>query len=137
MTPGGAAVLLPNESSLQSMLAEATTLSPRAAEREALTVEVQNGTNNENMEALAASHLNYAGYVSHISAADRRDYTYSVLYDLTTAQDTNEQNLILSALGLADSGSIVSQPDPDSKVAYRLVLGYDYDPCFRPEELSH
>jgi len=137
MTPGGAAVLLPDEFSLQTMLAEATTFSPRAVEREVLTVEVQNGTNVDSMEALAASHLNYAGYASHMSPADRRDYTYSVLVDLTTTQDPSGPNTILAALGLADTASLLSQPDPESKVAYRLILGYDYDPCFRPEDLSH
>ena len=137
MTPGGAAVLLPDEAALQSLMIEATTLSPRAVEREALLVEVQNGTNNDNMEALAASHLNYAGYATHISAADRRDYTNSLLIDLTVAQDPNERNIILGALGLSDTASFVSQPDPQSKAAYRLILGYDYDACFKPEDLSH
>ncbi len=137
MTPGGAAVLLPDENAIQSLMIEATTLSPRAAERVALTVEVQNGTTTDSLEALAASHLNYAGYATHISAADNRNYSYSVLVDLTAAQDPNERNIILSALGIADTASLVSQPEPDSKVAYRLILGYDYDPCFRPEDLSH
>ncbi len=137
MTPGGAAVLLPDEAALQGMLAEATTLSPRAIQREAVEVEVQNGTNVDSMEALAASRLNYAGYISHISAADRRDYSNSVLIDLTASQDPNERNIILGVLGLTNSASQLSQPDPNSKVAYRLVLGYDYNACYQPEDLSH
>jgi len=27
-------------------------------------------------------------------------------------------------------------PDPNSSVQYRLILGYDYQPCFQPESLS-
>jgi len=137
MTPGGAAVLLPDETALQGLMAEATTFSPRAVERETATVEVENGTTTDGLDALAASHLNYAGYATHISAADNRNYSYSVLVDLTPAQDPNGRNFILSALGIADTASLVSQPDPNSKVAYRLILGYDYDTCFRPEDLSH
>ena len=58
MTPGGAAVLLPDEVALQQMLLEATTLSTRAVERETVTVDVQNGTYVESLDALAASNLN-------------------------------------------------------------------------------
>jgi LCP family protein required for cell wall assembly len=137
MTPGGAAVLLPDEGALQQLLVQATTLSPRAVEREALTVDVQNGTGNPNMEVLAASHLNYAGYQSQLSPADRQDYTYSVLVDMTAGQDPAQRMIILDALGLSDTANQVSMPDPSSKVNYRLTLGYDYDPCFQPEDLSH
>ena len=137
MTPGGAAVLLPDDAALQQLMIEATTLSPRAVEREAITVDVQNGSAVESMDALAASHLNYAGYQTTLSPADRRDYTYSVLVDFTTTQDPNQRFIILNALGLANTANQISLPDPNSTVPYRLILGYDYDPCFRPEDLSH
>jgi hypothetical protein len=137
MTPGGASVLLPNEAALQQMLAEATTFSPRAVEREAVLVEVQNGTNVDSLDALSASRLNYAGYQTHISAADSHDYTASILVDLTSAQDPNRGFALLNALGLSNSASQISLPDPNSTVQYRLIVGYDYEPCFQPEQLSH
>ncbi len=137
MTPGGASVLLPDEASLTQLMIEATTLSPRAVEREAITVEVQNGSAVDSMDALAASHLNYAGYQTTISAADRRDYTNSVLVDFTAAQDPNQRLIILDALGLTNTANQISLPDPNSRAAYRLILGYDYNACFRPEDLSH
>lgn len=137
MTPGGASVLLPNEAALQQMLSEATTYSPRAVEREAISIEVQNGTTVDNLEALAASRLNHAGYQTHISAADHRDYTYSVLVDLTAAQDTNQRFNLLSTLGLSNSASQISLPNANGPHQYRLILGYDYEPCFQPEQLSH
>jgi LCP family protein required for cell wall assembly len=137
MTPGGAAVLLPDETGLQSLLTEATTLSTRAVERVVIQVEVQNGTTTPSLEALAASNLNYAGYESQISTIDKHDYSYSVLVDFTATQDPAARQALLAALGLDDTANQVSQPDPNSKVAYRLTLGYDYDPCFRPENLSH
>jgi hypothetical protein len=135
-TPGGAAVLLPNEAGLTQMLIEATTLSTYAIERKSVTVEVQNGTPSETWDALAASRLNYAGYQTIISTADRRDYTSSVIIDSTPAQDPAQRQTIISTLGLY-SANIISLPDANSPVQYRVILGYDYEPCFQPQELSH
>ncbi len=136
ITPGGADVLLPNQEALEPMLIEATTLSVSAAQRQTTSVEVQNGTQFEGLDALAANRLNYAGYATNISPADRRDYSTSVLIDLTAAQDPNDRAAILNGLGLY-SATILSAPDPNSATRYRLVLGYDYQPCFQPQDLSH
>lgn len=135
-TPGGASVLLPIEDSLSQMLLEATTLSPRAAQREAVKIEVQNGSTSDTWDALAASRLNYAGYQTGISSADRRDYSASVLVDFTPGQDPSQQQAITSTLGLY-AANIISLPDANSPVQYRLILGYDYEPCFQPQDLSH
>jgi hypothetical protein len=136
VTPGGASVLLPNEAELSQMLIEAATLSTYAAQREEITVEVQNGSPFETWDALAASRLNYAGYQTIISNADRRDYVSSVLVDFTTGQDSAERETIISALNLY-SANIISLPDANSAVQYRVVLGYDYEACFQPQDLSH
>lgn len=136
ITPEGAYVLLPNESSMSQMLLEAMAPSPRAVERQAIIIEIQNGTSFDGWDALAASRLNYAGYETRITPADRRDYTYSTLIDLNTTIDTNGNNTILSILGLSPS-NLASIPDPNSKTHYRLILGHDYQPCFTPEQLSH
>jgi LCP family protein required for cell wall assembly len=136
ITPGGAAVQLPNDELLTQMLLEATTLSPRAVERESVMIEVQNGSPSDTWDALAASRLNYAGYQTVISAADRRDYGNSVLVDFTPGQDPSRRQAILATLGLF-STSEISLPDPASPVHYRIILGYDYEPCFQPQELSH
>ncbi len=136
ITPGGASVQLPNDAMLKDLLMEATTLSPRAAERETIKVEVQNGTTLDSYDTLAASRLNYAGYETTISAADRRDYSNSVLVDFTAGQDPSQQQAIISALNLT-SANIISLPDANSPVKYRVILGYDYAPCFQPQDLSH
>ena len=136
MTPGGADVLLPNQPSLEQLLVEATTLSTTAVKRQSVSIEVQNGTPFAGWDALAASRLNYAGYETNISAADRKDYGNTVLIDSTAAQDPNARNTILNCLGLY-SARVVSLPDPHSATSYRLVLGNDYQPCFQPQNLSH
>ena len=136
ITPGGASVLLPSDADLKQMLVEATTLSMFSVTRETITVDVQNGASFETLESLAASRLNYAGYQTTISTADRRDYSNSVLVDFTPGQDPNQQQTIINSLGLY-SANILSLPDANSTVQYRVILGSDYEPCFQPQELTH
>jgi LCP family protein required for cell wall assembly len=136
ITPGGAYVLLPNEAAMSAMLQEAMTSSQRAEEREAVIIEVQNGTPNEGWAELAASRLNYAGFETHIAPADRQDYSYSTLVDLNAVTDANQDNTLLAILGLP-AANLAVIPDSSSPVHYRLILGADYQPCFQPEGLSH
>jgi LCP family protein required for cell wall assembly len=136
VTPGGAAVLLPNDEPLKQMLTEATTLSAFAATRETITIEVQNGSPLDAYDALAASRLNYAGYQTVTSPADKRDYGSSVLVDFTAAQDLTQQQIILAALNLT-SANVIALPNGSSTAQYRVILGYDYNPCFQPQDLSH
>jgi len=136
ITPGGAYVLLPNEGPMTQMLQEAMSPSQRAEEREAIIIEVQNGTPYEGWAELAASRLNYAGFETHIAPADRQDYTYSTLLDLNATTNENRNNTILSILTLPPANLAVI-PDSSSPVNYRLILGSDYNPCFSPEQLSH
>ncbi len=137
VTPGGADVLLPNQPSLQQYLVEATTLSTSATQRQKVAVEVQNGTPYNGWATLASSRLNYAGYATTISNTDRQNYTHSVLIDYTSSQDANARNTILTSLGLTDSAAVLSAPKPNSATQYRLIIGYDYQPCFQPQDLSH
>jgi hypothetical protein len=136
VTPGGADVLLPNQPTLEQLLVEATSLSTTAVVRDTVAVEVENGTSIAGWDTLAANRLNYAGYATHTSAADRQNYSTSVLVDSTTTQDPAARNAILNSLGLY-SATVLSTPDPNSATPYRLVLGYDYQACFQPQDLSH
>lgn len=135
-TPGGASVLLPSEAELMQMIVEASTLSTHAATRETITVEVQNGAGFDTLETLAVSRLNYAGYQTITGNADRRDYSTSVIMDLTPGQNPDERQTLIHSLGLY-SANILSLPDPNSPVQYRIILGSDYEPCFQPEDLTH
>jgi len=135
ITEGGAAVLLPNEEPLQQMLTEALSASTKTVERQAVVIDVMNGTSITGYDTLAASRLNYAGYETHIIPSDRQDYAYSVLIDKTAAQDHTQSDPILDVMGMLP-GSVISGPDPNSKAHYLLILGYDYQPCFSPEKLG-
>ncbi|MFH1183963.1 MAG: LCP family protein [Chloroflexota bacterium] len=135
-TPAGASVQLPDQAALEQMLIQATTLSTAAIERQAISVEIQNGTSVSSLDGLAANRLNYAGYATHISAADRQDYGSSVVIDATTTQDPGRRSALIDILGL-HSASVMPAPDSNAGSDYRIILGYDYEACFQPEDLVH
>jgi LCP family protein required for cell wall assembly len=135
ITESGAYVLLPDEAALQQMLTEAMSPSTQIVEKQAVIIDVMNGTAIEGHETLAATRLNYAGYETHIVPSDRQDYAYSVLIDKTAAQDYSQSDPILNVMGMS-AGSVISSPDPNSKAHYLLIIGYDYEPCFRPESMG-
>ena len=135
ITDGGAYVLLPNEEPLKAMLTEAMSASTRTVERQTIKIDVMNGTSVEGYETLAATRLNYAGYETNIIPSDRQDYAYSVLIDKTAAQDRAQSDSIMNVLGMSASGLIPS-PDLNSTAQYLLILGYDYQPCFKPENMG-
>ncbi len=135
ITEGGAYVLLPNENALQGMLSEALSPATIPVEKQAVIIDVMNGTSVEGYDALAATRLSYAGYETNIIPSDRQDYAYSVLIDKTAAQDRSASDPILNVMGL-QPGSLISSPDPASKAHYLLILGYDYQPCFKPENMG-
>lgn len=136
VTPGGADVLLPNQAPLEQLLTEATSLSTTAVQRDSVTVEVENGTNVAGLDALAANRLNYAGYATRLAPADRQNYAVSELVDLTTTQDADARNAILNGLGLY-AATVLSSPEGNAGIQYRLILGSDYNSCFQPQDLTH
>jgi polyisoprenyl-teichoic acid--peptidoglycan teichoic acid transferase len=134
MTPGGASVLLPNALTIQSKLQQALSPSPRIAEQAALTVEVRNGTVNPAWDALAAERLNYAGYNTRLAPSDRLDYPNTLLYDLAAVPDLNRATSLLTILGLP-STAFVTAPT-QTNINYVVILGADYQPCFKPDGLT-
>ena len=135
ITDAGAYVLLPNEDALRAMLTEAMSASTTTVQRQTVEIDVMNGTSIQGYETLAATRLNYAGYETNIIPSDRQDYAYSVLIDKTTAQDGTQSDHILNVLGMP-AGGLIPSADPNSTSHYLLILGYDYQPCFKPENMG-
>ncbi|HEY3473624.1 MAG TPA: LCP family protein, partial [Anaerolineales bacterium] len=135
ITESGAYVLLPNEELLQQMLTEALSPATEIVQKQSIVMDVMNGTSIAGYDTLAANRLNYAGYETHIIPTDRQDYAYSVLIDKRAVQDSAQTTSILDVMGMLP-GSVISSPDPNSKSHYLLIIGYDYQPCFRPENLG-
>jgi LCP family protein required for cell wall assembly len=134
-TDAGAAVLLPNQDLLSQLLTQALSASTQTVARQAIKIDVMNGTSVAGYETLASNRLNYAGYEAHIIPSDRQDYAHSVLINKTTQQDSSVSNPILNVMGMLP-GSLIPAPDANSSTNYLLILGYDYQPCFRPESLG-
>ena len=134
ITSGGAYVLSPNQALLSDLLTEALSPSTRTVERQTVAIDVMNGTSVPGYETLASTRLNYAGFETRIVPSDRQDYAYSVLIDKSAAQDRSTSDTILEVMGMLPGGLIPS-PDVNSASQYLLILGYDYQPCFRPEKL--
>jgi len=134
MTPGGASVQLPNGPAIQSLLQDALSPSPRAAQDTALTVEVRNGTANPAWDALAAERLNYAGYNTSLAPADRKNYASSLLYDLSATPDLTSGTSLLTILGLPPSAFVTAPTKANTN--YVLIIGADYKPCFNPNGLA-
>jgi LCP family protein required for cell wall assembly len=135
ITDQGAYVLLPNTELLPQLLTEAMSASTITVQRQATVIDVMNGTSIAGYETLASARLNYAGYETRIIPSDRQDYAYSVLIDKSSVQDWNTTNHILGVMGMLP-GSLIPSQDPNSSAQYLLILGYDYEPCFRPESLG-
>jgi len=135
ITEGGAYVLSPNQDLLSQLLTEALSPSTRVVQKQSIIIDVMNGTSVAGYEALAVSRLNYAGYETRIVPPDRQDYAYSVLIDKTASQDRDQSGNILNVMGM-QTGSLIPVTDPNSTANYLLILGYDYQPCFRPEKLA-
>jgi polyisoprenyl-teichoic acid--peptidoglycan teichoic acid transferase len=135
ITDAGAYVLLPNEELLRGMLTEAMSASTTTVQRQTVKIDVMNGTSIAGYETLAATRLNYAGYETTIIPSDRQDYAYSVLIDKTATQDSAQSDHILNVLGMS-AGSLIPTADPNSASHYLLILGYDYQPCFKPENMG-
>lgn len=134
ITNQGAYVLSPNQELLSQLLTEALSPSARMVERQTVTIEVMNGTSIPGYETLASTRLNYAGYETHIVPSDRQDYAYSVLIDKSAVQDRSTSDNILNVMGMLP-GSLIPSPQADGAAQYLLILGYDYQPCFRPEKM--
>jgi len=134
ITSGGAYVLSPNQALLSQLLTEALSPSVRTEQRQTVSIEVMNGTSIPGYEELASTRLNYAGFETRIVPSDRQDYAYSVLIDKSAAQDRSTSDTILGVMSMLP-GSLIPSPDAGNSAQYLLILGYDYQPCFRPEKL--
>lgn len=134
ITPGGAYVLIPNYDGIYWMLQEA--LGPptnNEVEHLRTVVEVSNGSYTTGMDTLATERLNYAGYQGLVIPASPQIQT-TLLYDLTIAQDLEKSRALLALFGLSEA-NLVSQPT-GGNVAYQLVLGNDFYPCFSPFQID-
>jgi polyisoprenyl-teichoic acid--peptidoglycan teichoic acid transferase len=93
-------------------------------------VEVLNGTPNNNWDKVAADRLSWEGFDAQAKGATNAA-NKTMIYDFTGSAKPGTLNLMLKALNLRPD-RVVSQPDPNRSVDFRVVLGNDYNSCSVP-----
>ncbi|MGD8458599.1 MAG: LCP family protein [Anaerolineales bacterium] len=135
-TPQKAAVQIPDQQALYYLVRQAFNPPDETEQsRVDLVVEIWNGTPAYGWEVLASERLHYAGYDAAISVADRSNYSQTLIFDYTEDQDSKQAGNLLELFEL-DESRLIKNPDPSYPYDYKVVLGSDYDPCFRPKDIQ-
>ena len=95
-------------------------------------VEVRNGSPHLDWDILATDRLQWEGYlVALFGPANNSNYTQTQIIDYTTTPKGSRLPA-LTTLFQVSQENVISQPDPNSPVAYQITVGQDYTPCVRP-----
>jgi LCP family protein required for cell wall assembly len=130
-TPGGANVLIPHTEEILAELEPLFNPYPYQAPQGFNLVEIWNGSGKPDWAILATDKLQLNGFqVSGIQGADQY-YEQSSIVDYTTSPKGSPLLLLQRLFNVPDS-NVIPQPDANSPVPFRLVLGGSYQPCVRP-----
>ena len=128
-TPMGGAVFLPNWEEVGPVVSEALEPVPEGRLWRALqTVEVWNGTQNLDWDQLAADRLLREGFGASVGESDRRDYSQSKLIDFTGTAKGSGVPYLQWMFNISPE-NVISAPDPNAGMQYRLIVGADYYTC--------
>jgi LCP family protein required for cell wall assembly len=127
--PNGAWVLVPYYEAIGPMVEEALAPPARArAAQPAFRVEIWNGASEEGLGHVAAERLRWEGF--EVLSVQRAETAYerTQIYDFTTTSKGSPLPHLMY-LYQRYAGDVISQPNPDRAVDFRVVLGADYDSC--------
>lgn len=130
-SPSGASVLGYDFNVLNSYLDEVFAPLPANISAQAATwVEVQNGTTHADWDLVAVDRLNGAGY--NVQAWSKADVLYpqTVLIDYSVTPKGSRVDELAQLFSVVPQ-NIIAQPDPNSAVAHRVIVGQDFNPCKR------
>ncbi len=131
-TPKGGGVFLPNWEEIEPVVAEALGPVPEGRLWRTLqAVEVWNGTGHPDWDQLAADRLYREGFVATIGQPDRRDYSNTQLIDFTGAVKGGAVPYLRWMFQIP-AENVISAPNPELPVSYRLIIGADYQTCRSP-----
>ncbi len=132
-TPQGGSVFLPNWEEMEPLIAEALGPVPEGRFwRRLQLVEVWNGSNHTAWEQLAADRLFREGFGAIITPSDRHDYAQTILIDYTVSDKGSAAPYLQWMFNIAPE-NVIDAPNPDGGgVAYRLIIGADYQTCRSP-----
>jgi len=137
VTPQGAAVLLPREAEIRTLLENFyAPIEPNQLETtNKVRVQVLNGSQRNQASELAAAALRWEGFkVVDSGPADRRDYAQTSIQVYTGNIDAAQQlaqQLRVPFSAIQDLSTTQLQPNPETPVDIQVILGGNYDPCQR------
>lgn len=134
-TDTGAQVLLIAPERVQMVIDEAFTppLS-NVASQAAAQVEVVNGSGHPNWELLAADRLASQGFGVPSYTVSDRPITRTQIINYQTTSKGSRLNPLLRVFNLK-SDRVINQPTENSPIAFRLLIGPDFDTCKSPTAL--
>ncbi len=131
-TPKGGSVYLPNWEEVGPVVSEALGPVPEGRLWRTLqAVEVWNGTSSADWDRLAADRLFRQGFVAVIGQPDQQDYPQTQLIDFTSTTKGSAVSYLQWMFNVS-AGNVISAPDPNRGVQYRLIIGADYQTCRSP-----
>jgi LCP family protein required for cell wall assembly len=134
-TDTGAQVLLIAPERVQLVIDEAFT-PPLAnvASQAAAQVEVMNGSGRQNWELLATDRLTSQGFVVPSYSASAQPITRTQIINYQTTSKGSRLNQLLRLFNLK-ADRVINQPTENGPIAFRLLIGPDFDTCKSPTAL--
>jgi LCP family protein required for cell wall assembly len=134
-TDTGAQVLLIAPDRVQLVIDEAFTppLS-NVASQAAAQVEVVNGSGRKNWELLATDRLTSQGFIVPNYAVSDQPITHTQIINFLTTNKGSRLNQLLRVFNLKPD-RVINQPTENSPIAFRLLIGPDFDSCKSPTSL--
>ena len=134
-TDTGAQVLLIAPERVQLVIDEAFTppLS-NVASQAAAQVEVLNGSGRANWELLATDRLTSQGFVVPSYGVSDQPITRTQIINYQTTSKGSRLNQLLRVFNLK-ADRVINQPMENSPIAFRLLIGPDFDSCKSPTAL--
>lgn len=131
-TPNGGTVFLPNWEKIEPVVREALGPVPEGRLwRRLQNVEVWNGTPHADWDQLAADRLFREGFIAIIGQPDRQDYPQTRLIDFTATTKGGARAYLQWMFNVVPE-NVISAPDPNAPMPYRLIIGADYQTCRSP-----
>ena len=134
ITYSGAYVLLPNIPLIHELFYQAYAPRQTPDKPELPTIEVLNGSSIDGMEVLAAERLNYAGYETIITPFEPSDYSQTLIFTRGT-QPNPHINDLLMILQLSPD-RVVANPQGNPLTDLAVVIGNDFQTCFKPQDIG-
>jgi LCP family protein required for cell wall assembly len=129
-TPYGEDVQIPTEGLFETLRQFYTPPARNRLVRDLGSVEVINSSSKPNYDLVAVDLLSWEG-IHAVARGQGEPAARTVIYDYTGAASPQALQVLRRALNIR-ADRIVSQPDPNRTVDFRIVLGVDYVPCSAP-----